>query len=112
MDTIDPVSTKQGTFTPLITTSVCGQVPTSLASPSPPNMTGEPVAAPPELWLRSSTGASFPNADLYLAEQLAAWKEKVEEGHGPFCTPWRNGQAADTARKLPDHGKEDGYAAD
>lgn len=114
MDTIDPVSTKQGTLTPPITTSVCGQVPTSLASISAPNLTGEPVAAPLELWLRSSTGTSFPNADLDPAERLAATKQKlkVEEGHGPLYSPWQNDQAADTAGKSPEQGKENGCVAD
>lgn len=76
-DIIDPVSTKQGTFTPPITTSMCGQVPTSLASLSTPNITGEPVAAPPELWLLSSMGASFSNADLDPSKRLAATEQKL-----------------------------------
>ena len=61
---MDPVSTKQGTFTPPITTSMCGQALISLVSPPSLNLTGEPVAPPLELWLRSSTGASFPIAEL------------------------------------------------
>ena len=111
---MDPVSTKHETFTPPISTSVCGQALMSLASPPPLNLAGEPVAAPLELWLCSSAGASFPNTKLDPAERLAARKQtlKVEEGRAPLCTPWQSGQAADTADRLPDHGKKTGYAAE
>ena len=43
---------------------MCGQALISRVSHPSLNLTGEPVARPLELWLRSSTGASFPNAEL------------------------------------------------
>lgn len=114
VDTMDPVSTKQETFTPPITTSTCGQALINLVSSPSPNIAGEPVAAPLELWLRSSTGASFPHAEVAPAEGLAPKKQtlRVEKGHAALCTLWQSGQAADTAGRLPNHGEKDGDAAD
>lgn len=111
---MDPVSTKQGTVTPPIATVRCGQELINLVSPPSLNTTGEPVVAPPELWLLGSTGASFPIAELALAEKLAAEKKKmkVEEEHVPPCTPWQNGQAADTAGRGLGRGKENGHVTD
>lgn len=116
VDTIDPVSTRHGTTTPPMTTSTCGQAATSLASSPSPKRTGEPITAPPELWLCSSAGASFPNAGLKhvacSAEGKLALRIVNGEEHALLRTPWQNGQVAGIACKLLGHGKEGDCAAD
>ena len=77
-------------------------------------MSDEPVVTPPELWLHSSVGASFPDAVLGLAA-CSAGKEQAhgagdEEGHAHLRTPWPNGQVDYTAYRLLDHSKEGDYA--
>lgn len=59
VDTMDPVSTKQETLTPPIETSIFGQEATN----SHVATSCEPEGSPPELWLNSSVGASFPAAN-------------------------------------------------
>ena len=61
------------------------------------SVTSEPVAAPPELWLCNSAGASFPTAGCHEAACLTGQAKGVGHGEQPAHphTPWRNDQAAD-----------------
>ena len=61
VDTIDPVSTRHGTSTPPISTLICGQAATKFSGVALAE--SEPEEPPPELWLKSSGGESFPDLE-------------------------------------------------
>lgn len=95
---MDPVSTKQGTATPPITTSICGQALIKLPSLLPFCTPDEPEVAPLERRLRGSTGASFPVDEMVPDEGLVV-KEKVlvVGGGSVLYSRWQSDQDADTA---------------
>lgn len=94
---MDPVPTRQGTLTPHMVTSTCGQDDTSfpVSSESFKEVT-EPMTAPPELWLRNLVGASFPPADQSKAVCAAVVQAGCGAQHAPHRTHGQNDQAADT----------------
>ena len=59
VDTMEPVSTRQGTFTPPMSTSKWGQDEINPEVSKLRETACEPVAAPTKLWVCSSVGTSF-----------------------------------------------------
>ena len=107
VDTMDPVSIKQGTGIPPMQTSKCGQDDIKLDIVSASIRPLEPEGSPPELWLRSSGGSSFPPAcggmmTLPHPKKDAMQREVEDKAIEPHM-PGRNGQAAGTSYKSPDH---------
>lgn len=107
VDTMDPVSIKQGTSTPPMETSKWGQddikleiVPASVRTP-------EPIESPPKLWLCSSGGASFP--PVHDGETAYHPLVEAEDRRGAIgtYTPWPNDLAADTSYILSVHWVDD-----
>lgn len=112
VDTIDPVSTKQGTSTAPMSTFKWGQDEIKVASST---TTPEPVIAPPELWLCNAAGASFPTADeaAYQTAEVGRVKKAEGEGaHASLHTPWRSDLAVGTADRLWGRKGKDGGVAE
>ena len=94
---MDPVSIKQGTRTPPIQTSKCGQEDIKLEILPASVRTPEPTGSPPELWLCSWGGVSFPPVDgRETACPPLGEAGDVGGAIGPY-TPGHNGPAAGTS---------------